>query len=51
MQYIGSLKAAEKRFSAKIFEENLHTSVKCDPADQKVLQISTDSQRSKTWER
>ena len=28
MQYIGSLKAAEKHISAKIFQENLHTSVK-----------------------
>ena len=43
MQYIGSLEAAEKHISAKISKENLHTSVK-------ILQICTDSQRSKTWE-
>ena len=64
MQYIGSLKAGEKRISAKIFKENLHTSVKIlqicmdlqdsvqrslqNPAE-KILQICTDSQRSKTW--
>ena len=28
MQYIGSLEAAEKHISAKIYKENLHTSVK-----------------------
>ena len=55
---------AEKRISAKIFKENLHTSVKIlqicmdlqdsvqrslqHPAE-KILQICTDSQRSKTW--
>ena len=65
MQYICSLKAAKKHVSAKIFKENLHTSVKIlqicmdlqdsvqrslqNPAD-KILQICTDSQRSKTWE-
>ena len=65
MQYIGSLEAAEKYISAKIFKENLHTSVKIlqicmdlqdsveqslqNPAD-KMLQICTDSQRSKTWD-
>ena len=65
MKYIGSLEAAEKHISAKIFNENLHTSVKIlqiymdlqdsvqrslqNPA-QTVLQIYTDSQRSKTWE-
>ena len=65
MQYICSLKAAEKHVSAKIFEENLHTSVKIlqicmdlqdsvqrslqNPAE-KILQICTDSQRSKTWD-
>ena len=27
MQYIGSLEASEKHISAKIFKENLHTSV------------------------
>ena len=64
MQYIGSLKAAEKHISAKIFKENLHTSVKIleicmdlqgsvqrslqNPAE-KILQICSDSQRSKTW--
>ena len=64
MQYIGSLEAAEKHISAKIFKENLHTSVKIlqicmdlqdsvqrslqNTAD-KILQICTDSQRSKTW--
>ena len=64
MQYIGSLRAAEEHISAKIFNENLHTSVKfleiCmdlqdsvqqslqNPAE-KFLQICTDSQRSKTW--
>ena len=64
MQYIGSLKAVEKHISAKIFKENLHTSVKnlqicmdlqdsvqrslLNPAE-KILQICTDSQRSKTW--
>ena len=58
MQYIGSLKAAEKHFSAEIFKENLHTSVKIlqicmdlydsvkrslqNPAE-KILQICTDS--------
>ena len=39
MQYLGSLKAAEKHISAKIFEENLHTSVK-------ILQICIDLQDS-----
>ena len=64
MQYIGSLEAAE-HISVKIFEENLHTSVKIlqicmdlqdsvqrslqNPAE-KILQICTGSQRSKTWE-
>ena len=64
MQYIGSLEPAEKHVSAKIFKENLHTSVKIlqifmdlqdsvqrslqNPAE-KILQICTDSQRSKTW--
>ena len=63
MQYISSLEAAEKHISAKIFRENLHTSVKIllicmdlrdsvqrslqNPAE-KILQICTDSQRSKT---
>ena len=61
---IGSGEAAEKHISAKIFKENLHTSVKIlqicmdlqdsvqrflqNPAE-KILQICTDSQRSKTW--
>ena len=65
MQYIGSLEAAGKRISAKIFKENLPSSVKIlqiymdlldsvqrclqRPAE-KILQICTDSQRSKTWE-
>ena len=59
MQYIGSLEAAEKPISAKIFKENLHTSVKIlqicmDLQDsvQRSLQNpaeKTDSQRSKTW--
>ena len=65
MQYICSLKAAEKHVSAKNFKENLHTSVEIlqicmdlqdsvqrslqNPAE-KILQICTDSQRSKTWE-
>ena len=64
MQYFGSLEAAEKHISAKMFEENLHTSVKIlqicmDLQDsvqrslqntaEKILQICTDSQRSKTW--
>ena len=64
MQYIGSLEAAEKHISAEIFKENLHTSVKIlhicmdlqdsmqrslqKPAE-KILQICTGSQRSKTW--
>ena len=64
MEYIRSLKAAEKHVSAKIFKENLHTSVKIlqifmdlqdsvqrslqNPAE-KILQICRDSQRSKTW--
>ena len=39
MQYICSLKAAEKHVSAKIFKENLHTSVK-------ILQICMDLQDS-----
>ena len=64
MQYIGSLKAAEKHISTKTFKENLHTSVKIlqicmdlqdsvqrslqSPAE-KIPQICTDSQRLKTW--
>ena len=65
MQYIRSLEAAEKHISAKIFKENLQTSVKVwqqicmdlqdsvqrslqNPAE-KILQICTDLQRSKTW--
>ena len=64
MQYIDSLEAAEKHNSAEILKENLHTSVKIlqigmdlqdsvqrslqKPAE-KILQIFTDSQRSKTW--
>ena len=64
MQYISFLEAAEKPISAKIFKENLHASVKIlqicmnlqdsvqrslqNPAE-KILQICTDSQRSKTW--
>ena len=59
---IGSLEAAEKHISAKIFKENLHTSVKIlhicmDLQDsvQRSLQpaekiLHTDSQRSKTWD-
>ena len=39
MQNIGSLKAAEKQISAKIFKQNLHTSVK-------ILQICMDLQDS-----
>ena len=39
MQYIGSLEAAEKHISAKIFQETLHTSVK-------ILQICMDLQDS-----
>ena len=39
MQYIGSLQAAEKHISAKIFRENLHTSVK-------ILHIRMDLQDS-----
>ena len=39
MQCIGSLEAAEKHISAKIFRENLHTSVK-------ILQICMDLQDS-----
>ena len=39
MQYIGSLKAAEKHISAKVSKENLHTSVK-------ILQICMDLQDS-----
>ena len=41
---IGSLEALEKHISAKIFEENLHSSVKIlqNPAE-KILQICTDS--------
>ena len=39
MQYIGSLEAAEKHISAKIFKENLHTSVK-------ILQICMNFQDS-----
>ena len=64
MQYFGSLEAAEKHISAKIFKETLHTSVKIlqicmdlqdsvkrslqNPAE-KILQIFTDSQRLKNW--
>ena len=65
MLYIGFLEAAEKlHISAKIFKENLHTSVKIlqicmdlqdsvqrslqNPAE-KILQICTDLQRSKIW--
>ena len=64
MKYIGSLEAAEKHISAKIFKENLHTSEKVlqicmdlqdsvqrslqNPAET-ILHICTDSQRSKTW--
>ena len=63
MQYNGSLEAAEKHISAKVFKEKLHTTVKIlqictdlqdsvkrylqNPAE-KILQICTDSQRSKT---
>ena len=39
MRYIVSLQAAEKHISAKIFKENLHTSVK-------ILQICMDLQDS-----
>ena len=39
MQYIGSLEAAEKHISAKVFKENLNTSVK-------ILQICMDLQDS-----
>ena len=39
MQYNGSLEAAEKPISEKIFKENLHTSVK-------ILQICMDLQDS-----
>ena len=65
MQCISSLEAAEKHISAKIYKENLHTSVKIlqicmdlqdsvqrslqNPAE-RILQICTDLQRSKTWE-
>ena len=64
MQYIGSLETAEKHISAKIFKLNLHISVKTlqicvdlqdsvqrslqNPAEN-ILQICTDSQKSKTW--
>ena len=64
MQYIGSLEAAEKHISAKIFKENPQTSVKIlqicmvlqdsvqrslqNPVE-KTLLISTDMQRSKIW--
>ena len=64
MQYIGSLKATERHISAKISKEKLHTTEKVlqismdlqdsvqrslqNPAE-KILQICTDSQRSKTW--
>ena len=64
MQYIGSLEAAGKHISAKIFKENLHTSVKVlqicmdlqdsvqrslqNPAE-KIPQICADLRRSKTW--
>ena len=57
-QYIGSVETAEKHMTAKIFKENRHTSVTIvqdsvqgslqNPAE-KILQICTDSQRSKTW--
>ena len=63
MQYICSLKAAEKHVSAKILKDNLHISLKIlqicmdlqdavqrslqNPAE-KILQICTDLQRSKT---
>ena len=59
------LRSCKIHFSAKIFRENLHTSVKIlqicmdlqdsvqrslqNPAEN-ILQICTDSQRSKTWE-
>ena len=66
MQYIGSLEAAEKHFCKNILcKENLNTSVKIlqiymdlqdsvqrslqNPAE-KILQICTDLQRSKTWD-
>ena len=65
MQCNGSFEGAEKHISAKIFKANLHTSVRIlqicmdlkdwvqrslqNPAE-KVLQMCTDSQRSKTWE-
>ena len=64
MQYIGSSETPEKHISAKIFKVNLHTSVKIlqiymDLRDsvqrslqnlaEKIMQICTDSQRSKTW--
>ena len=39
MQYIGCLEAAEKHISAKIFKENLQTSVK-------ILQVCVDLQDS-----
>ena len=64
MQYICSLKAAEKHVSAKIFKEIMYISVKIlqicmdlqdsvqrslhNPAE-KNLHICTDSQRSKAW--
>ena len=64
MQYIGSLEAAKKHISAEICTENLHNTVKIleicmdlqdlvqrslhNPAE-KILQICTGSQRSKTW--
>ena len=55
----------QKNISAKIFKENLHTSVKIlqicmdlqdsvqrslQNPEEKILQICTDSQRSKTWD-
>ena len=65
MQYNGSLKAAEKHILAKIFFKKMYTSVEIsqicidlqdsaqrslqNPAE-KILQICTDSQISKTWE-
>ena len=65
MQYIRSLEAAEKYTSAEIVKENLHTSLKIlqicmdlqdsvqrslqNPAEN-ILQVCTDSQRSKTWD-
>ena len=61
MQYIGSLEASEKHLTAKINKENQQTSEKflqnckilhdwCNDPAWKILQISTDYQRSKTWD-